>query len=117
MEFEDGPHADAGAIVGDLGTGRPDPTPPAWSVPDIPTTPPKQKPRAAPAVRKRARELGVDLAQLVSSGPDGTVTLAAVEGATGDDRLHGARHHHRAITGGDAARFLAAACADLAQSS
>ena len=37
---------------------------------------------AKPPVRKLAKELGVDLASLVASGPGGTVTRADVEGAS-----------------------------------
>jgi pyruvate dehydrogenase E2 component (dihydrolipoamide acetyltransferase) len=39
--------------------------------------------RAKPPVRKLAKELGVDLASLRGSGPDGTVTRADVEQAAG----------------------------------
>lgn len=39
------------------------------------------KGRASPAARKRAAELGVDLAGLAGSGPDGAITLADVERA------------------------------------
>ncbi len=38
---------------------------------------------AKPPVRKRAKELGVELRSLTPSGPHGTVTLADVEGAAG----------------------------------
>ena len=38
---------------------------------------------AKPPVRKLAKDLGVDLASLVASGPGGTVTRADVEGAAG----------------------------------
>ena len=38
---------------------------------------------AKPPVRKLARDLGVDLASLLASGPNGTVTRADVEGAVG----------------------------------
>ena len=37
------------------------------------------KPMAAPAVRRRASEAGIDLAEIVGSGPDGRVTLADLE--------------------------------------
>jgi pyruvate dehydrogenase E2 component (dihydrolipoamide acetyltransferase) len=36
--------------------------------------------RAAPVVRRRARELGIDLAQLKGSGPDGRILLQDLEG-------------------------------------
>jgi 2-oxoisovalerate dehydrogenase E2 component (dihydrolipoyl transacylase) len=36
--------------------------------------PEDERPRAAPAVRRRAKELGIDLAQVRGSGPDGRIT-------------------------------------------
>ncbi|WP_129126212.1 dihydrolipoamide acetyltransferase family protein [Geomonas oryzae] len=39
--------------------------------------------RAAPVVRRRARELGMDLAQVHGSGPDGRILLQDLEGAAG----------------------------------
>lgn len=47
------------------------------------TTPPAGPARrlVSPAARRRAAELGVDVAALAGSGPDGAVTLANVEGA------------------------------------
>lgn len=44
------------------------------------------KPLASPAVRKRARELGVDLAALQSSGPGGRVTHADLDAFLGAAR-------------------------------
>ncbi|HXF88178.1 MAG TPA: 2-oxo acid dehydrogenase subunit E2, partial [Xanthobacteraceae bacterium] len=56
------------------------PTPPAAAArPPPPAATPKG--RAAPAVRALARELGVDLAHLTPSGPDGSITRADVEKA------------------------------------
>ena len=42
------------------------------------------RPLAAPAVRRRARELGVDLAQITGTGPDGRITHADVEASAGN---------------------------------
>ena len=77
VEFADGPEADTGTVVGDLGyaqerrEARPSPGEPAKAGPA----------RALPAVRALARKLEVDLASVQGSGPDGTITRADVERA------------------------------------
>ncbi len=80
VDFADGDAIDVGAIVGDLGppatpatTPRPDSLPPAAGTPGV---------RAMPAVRARARALGVDLSTVTATGTDGTVTMADVEAAS-----------------------------------
>lgn len=95
LEFEEGPHADTGAVVGQLGGGankvgkdRPSP------VQD--REPAQHGVRASPAVRARARELAVDLSQVSSTGPEGSVTLSDVEAVArsrveGGEALRGAR--------------------------
>lgn len=76
VEFEDVEAPDAGSVVGTLARAEePSPAPPADG--PGPTGPIK----AAPAVRRRARELGVDLDRLRPSGPDGTITMEDVEAA------------------------------------
>jgi 2-oxoisovalerate dehydrogenase E2 component (dihydrolipoyl transacylase) len=72
VEFEDAGHPDEGAIVGALPEREPPPLP-AASRP-VPV-------KAAPAVRALARRLGVDLALVVPSGADGSVSVADVEAA------------------------------------
>src|SRR5579875_1408121 len=67
VEFDEGPRADTGTVVGELAAAAP----PA-------AAPPRG---AAPAVRALAQRLGVDLAALTPSGPNGTVTSADVERA------------------------------------
>jgi len=67
IEFEEGRHVESGAIVGELAGPAP---PGAVGV------------RATPAVRARARELGVDLARVTPTGPAGVVLLADVEAAS-----------------------------------
>jgi pyruvate dehydrogenase E2 component (dihydrolipoamide acetyltransferase) len=42
------------------------------------------RPQASPAVRKRAADLGLDLAQVQGSGPQGRIELADLEPASGD---------------------------------
>jgi len=65
VEFEEGRHAERAAIVGDLlGTIEP-----AKGAP----------PRASPAVRARARELGIDLASVTPTGPQGAILLADLQ--------------------------------------
>jgi pyruvate dehydrogenase E2 component (dihydrolipoamide acetyltransferase) len=82
--FEEGAHAETGTVVGEL--AKPTPLRPAAA----------STVAAAPAVRARARELGVELAGIKGSGPDGVITRADVEAAaeptTGrPERLRGAR--------------------------
>lgn len=67
LEFEEGRHAESGTVVGDL--SGPGPTARALPV------------RATPAVRARARQLGVDLARVTPTGPEGAILLADVEAA------------------------------------
>jgi pyruvate dehydrogenase E2 component (dihydrolipoamide acetyltransferase) len=73
VEFVEGTSADTGAIVGDLTTPSPS------SEEDAHPRAPISGPKAAPAVRRRARELGVDLADVVASGPAGTITMEDVD--------------------------------------
>jgi len=82
LEFEEGRHAESGAIVGDLAAS-------AAAAGAAPV-------RATPAVRARARELGVDLARVTPTGPEGTILLADVQTAAshpiaGAAALRGAR--------------------------
>jgi pyruvate dehydrogenase E2 component (dihydrolipoamide acetyltransferase) len=84
LEFEDGPHAETGTVVGELEKPPPKPTAAAAAAPG--------GVRASPAVRARARELGVDLARVRASGPEGTVTREDVEAAAArSEPLRGAR--------------------------
>lgn len=73
VEFEEGPRADSGTIVGELM--------PAAAPPQAAPPAPSSAVRAAPAVRALAQRLGVDLAQVAASGPGGAVTSADVERA------------------------------------
>ncbi len=67
LEFGEGRHAQSGAIVGDLAG-------PAAAAKPAPV-------RAAPAVRALARKLGVDLSNVLPTGPEGTILLADVQSA------------------------------------
>ena len=76
VEFDEGPRADTGTVVGDLSTAAapapraPEAAPPAGLVV-----------RATPAVRALAQRLGVDLKDVTATGPGGAVTSADVERA------------------------------------
>jgi pyruvate dehydrogenase E2 component (dihydrolipoamide acetyltransferase) len=72
LAFEEGAHAETGTVVGELAK----PATPATSIAETKATAP-----ATPAVRVRARELGVDLARIKGSGPRGVITRADVEAA------------------------------------
>ena len=49
---------------------------------DVPSSPSEgERVRSSPAARKRAQELGVDIARVAGTGPGGRVTLEDVEGA------------------------------------
>jgi pyruvate dehydrogenase E2 component (dihydrolipoamide acetyltransferase) len=73
------------------GFGEPAPAPvqptPVAPVPQPPAaaasgpTPSGERVRASPAARRRAQELGLDLASIRASGPDGRITLEDVEQA------------------------------------
>ncbi len=82
LAFEEGPHVEAGTVVGELakaGEGREV----GAGVPvGRPVTP--SPVRANPAARALAHARGVDLARVRPTGPDGTVTSADIEAvATG----------------------------------
>ncbi len=65
-------------------TPAPTPTPAAARAPAATTvTHPAGRPLAAPAVRRRAREMGVDLAQIAGSGPVGRITRQDLESVMG----------------------------------
>lgn len=74
IAFEEGPHAQAGTVVGELAAE------PARSRVNEPRVAASGV-RAAPAVRARALALGVELAQVKPTGPSGTITSADVEAA------------------------------------
>jgi pyruvate dehydrogenase E2 component (dihydrolipoamide acetyltransferase) len=96
LEFEEGPHADSGTVMGQLGGAGANKSERARPVPAESREARQPGVVASPAVRARARELAVELSQVVGSGPEGTVTLTDVEaaarsGAKGGEALRGAR--------------------------
>ncbi len=72
VTFESGPEQDTGTVVGDLAAPPPSP---------VTRAAPTPRARAAPAIRALATSLGVDLATLTGTGPDGSVTRADVQRA------------------------------------
>ena len=93
LEFEQGPHAETGTVVGELAQS------PAAAAATQAKSPAPPKVRATPAVRARAHALGVDLAKVEPSGPDGAVTLADVEkiAAAAPERQHALRGARRSM--------------------
>ena len=93
LTFEEGPHAQADTVVGEL--EQPPPAAVRGAVPVASVTSATATGvHAAPAVRARARALGVDLSQLRGSGPDGAITLADIDAAithASERPLRGAR--------------------------
>lgn len=77
LEFEEGRHAESGTVVGDLAG----PAAPARATATKATAARAVPVRATPAVRARARELGVDLARVTPTGPERTILLADVQAA------------------------------------
>jgi 2-oxoisovalerate dehydrogenase E2 component (dihydrolipoyl transacylase) len=94
VEFSEVAAIDKGTVVGEL-----EPTAPAAAAPPAARRPTTEHGRAAPAVRRLAAELGVDLAMLRGSGVEGTITRADVENAAhaaakplpGAQRIRGVR--------------------------
>jgi pyruvate dehydrogenase E2 component (dihydrolipoamide acetyltransferase) len=62
------------ARLRDDGAVSPQPPPPR----PPPPRPPSQPPRSSPAARRRARELGIDLARITGTGPSGAIVLRDV---------------------------------------
>jgi 2-oxoisovalerate dehydrogenase E2 component (dihydrolipoyl transacylase) len=73
LSFEEGPHAETGTVVGELAEPKAQPVRPTGAAAGAV--------RAAPAVRARARTLGIDLTGVTPSGPDGAILLADIEAA------------------------------------
>lgn len=86
VEIDTGKAEDTGAIVGSI--KGPPPTPPVLPASETGDV------KATPAVRRLARELGVDLATIRGSGPGGAILTRDVEAAAGQapgEELRGVR--------------------------
>jgi 2-oxoisovalerate dehydrogenase E2 component (dihydrolipoyl transacylase) len=85
VEIDTGKDVDKGAIVGELGTGDAKiakskirkPRPDQVGKPSV------QSVRASPAIRKLARERGVDLSDISGSGPGGAILSSDIPAAAG----------------------------------
>ena len=75
VEFDEGPRADTGTVVGELAAAAPPPPRAAEAAAAGMAV------KATPAVRALAQRLGVDLQLVAASGPGGAVTSADVERA------------------------------------
>jgi 2-oxoisovalerate dehydrogenase E2 component (dihydrolipoyl transacylase) len=60
-------------------------------------TRPAERPRSTPPVRKLAKDLGVDLAQLAGTGPGGLISRDDVRNFVGGGDLPAAAHHLSAV--------------------
>jgi 2-oxoisovalerate dehydrogenase E2 component (dihydrolipoyl transacylase) len=80
LEFAEGPEAAVGTVEGEPAKPAAPPAPHHAQMGSAGAV------HATPVVRSRARELGVDLAQVTPTGPGGTATLADVEAATAASR-------------------------------
>jgi 2-oxoisovalerate dehydrogenase E2 component (dihydrolipoyl transacylase) len=78
VAFDDGKRQDAATVVGRLPASPHNETPPGTE-----SVSADRAIRAAPAVRRRARELGIDLAKLAPSGTHGEITLHDLEQVAG----------------------------------
>jgi pyruvate dehydrogenase E2 component (dihydrolipoamide acetyltransferase) len=87
-----GERTDSGAVVGEL-PSAPAPVQAPIHDQDRPSSSPSAAVHASPRARQRARELGIPLAGIAGSGPDGVIQVADVEsaGAGGNERLSGVR--------------------------
>ncbi|MGB5215300.1 MAG: dihydrolipoamide acetyltransferase family protein [Anderseniella sp.] len=86
VEYDGGDKQQSETVVGELPHGETQPVVSAQA-------PVEGRPKAAPAVRKLARDQGLDLAGIMGSGVDGTITLEDVRRAasTGDGDVAGER--------------------------
>ncbi len=101
LDFEEGSVLYAGTVIGQLAETKPQSATAADRHPATPQASVEARAvRAAPAVRARARELGVDIARVLPTGVDGSITQAdvlAAASATAEpappeqDLLRGAR--------------------------
>jgi pyruvate dehydrogenase E2 component (dihydrolipoamide acetyltransferase) len=98
LEFEEGPHPDAGTVVGELDQAKASPRSKSGGEASVSNQERLANIQAAPAVRAKARDLGIDLSKVTPSGPDNSITMADVMSAaaaavspSGSTELRGAR--------------------------
>jgi pyruvate dehydrogenase E2 component (dihydrolipoamide acetyltransferase) len=88
VDFAEGKGEDRGAVVGELPKATPETAAKKGPVGNV---------RAAPALRKLAKDLHVDLGSLKGSGPDGAIVRADIEaaaqggGVAGGEKVRGVR--------------------------
>lgn len=80
LEYDDSGRPDNGALVGKLPTEGQTPPKTGTATP----APDTHRVKATPAVRARARSLGIDLASVAATGPSGQVTAADLDHAAGE---------------------------------
>ncbi len=91
VEFEEGPHADTGTVMGELPTVSAAAKTAPKPVAKPPVTPSAGvRVEALPAVRALARERGVDLAQIRGTGLGGAITRADIDAAAAKPMIAGA---------------------------
>jgi len=78
VAYEDAPVSDSKTVVGEILDEEAAPEPKTLSA--------GEAVKAAPAIRALAKRLGVDLGEVVPSGPGGTVTRSDVEGVLGGEK-------------------------------
>lgn len=83
VEIDTGKDTDKGAIVGELGTKAPKEEQHRKPSPVRPPRPATTAIKASPAIRKLAREKGVDLTAVSGSGPQGAILSADILSAAG----------------------------------
>jgi pyruvate dehydrogenase E2 component (dihydrolipoamide acetyltransferase) len=76
VEFEDVPGHESIALVGEIPEARS-----SGEVPKSPAPEEQEKVRITPALRARAREMGVNVAQVRATGPGGAITTADLDAA------------------------------------
>ncbi len=81
IETEAGERADAGAVVGELPRAPPAHEKKPATAPAADAAARAAAVRAVPAARMRAKALGLDLATVAGTGPDGSISMADVEAA------------------------------------
>lgn len=98
VEFEEGAAADKGTVVGTIASAQP-PKPSPRKERPVPaeTTADAHRIKAAPAVRALARRLGVDLAGVTGSGPEGAVLAKDVEGVAAAQETAGSLQPLRGV--------------------